>query len=185
MEDLSWSPEREPSAHSFAEEEKVEYEEDEEEGEEEKGDTGEEEEEEEEEEREGGDEKSHVEGDWSIGQVDNSSNRPFILPQIWTMNDFYTTMSQKFFNTLRDHHQIPDHIPFRLPRKFKKCYSGKIADVSVYDAMFAAGLRLPLTSLHCQLANFLGLSVSRIAPKAWRIFIGAKILWACLSGGNR
>ena len=113
----------------------MEYEEDKEEGEEE-------------EEREGGDEKSHVDGDGAIGQVDNSSHRPFILPQICTMNDFYPTMSQKVFNTLRDRHQIPEHIPFRLPRKFKRCYSGKMANIGMYDDMFTAGLRLPLTKLH-------------------------------------
>ena len=58
-------------------------------------------------------------------------------------------------------------------------------DVGMYDAVYAMGLRLPLTTLHCQLANFLGLSVSQIAPNAWSIFIGAKILWGRLSGGNR
>ena len=55
----------------------------------------------------------------------------------------------------------------------------------MYDAMFAAGLRLPLTALHHKLANFLGLFVSQIAPNAWRNFIGAEILWGHLSGGNR
>ena len=55
----------------------------------------------------------------------------------------------------------------------------------MYDAMFTARLRLPLTALHRQLANFLGLSISQIAPNAWRIFIGAEILWGFLSGGNR
>ena len=44
------------------------------------------------------------------------------------------------------------------------------------DAMFAAGLRLPLIELHRQLANYLGLSVSQIAPNAWRIFIRAEVL---------
>ena len=34
----------------------------------------------------------------------------------------------------------------------------------MYNTMFAAGLRLPLTELHRQLVNFLGLSVSQIAP---------------------
>ena len=57
-------------------------------------------------------------------------------------------------------------------------------DVGMYDAMFAAGLRLPLTALHRQFANFLGLSVSQIALNAWRIFIGVEILWGRLSGGN-
>ena len=61
---------------------------------------------------------------------------------------------------LCDLYQTPDHIPIRLPEKFKKCYSGKTADISKYDAMFAVELRLPLMALHYQLANFLGLSIS-------------------------
>ena len=88
------------------------------------------------------------------------------------------------FENLRDRYQILDHIPIRLPGKFKKCYLGKTADVGMYDAMFTAGLRLPLTTLHRQLANFLGLSVSQIASNALRIFIRAEILWGGLSGGN-
>ena len=94
-------------------------------------------------------------------------------------------MSDKVFNILRDRYQILDNIPIRFPGKFEKCYSGKIADVGMYDAMFATRLRLPLTALHRQLANFLGLSVSQIAPNTWRIFIGAEILWDRLSEGNR
>lgn len=39
--------------------------------------------------------------------------------------------------------------------------------------------------LHHQLANYLGLSISQIAFNAWRIFIGAKVIWDQLSGGNR
>ena len=94
-------------------------------------------------------------------------DRPFILPEEWTINDFLLMMSDKVFKTLRAHFQIPDNIPIRLPGKFEKCYTGKTADVDMYDIMFTAGLRLPLTALHCQLANFLGLSVSQIAPNAW------------------
>ena len=47
------------------------------------------------------------------------------------------------------------------------------------------GFRFPLTELHRQLANFLGLSISQIALNAWRIFIGAEVIWGRLSGGNR
>ena len=93
-------------------------------------------------------------------------------------------MMANIFKNLRDHYPILDHIPIHLPRKFEKCYSGRTTDVAMYNAMFAAGLRLPLTTLHRQLANFLGFSVSQIAPNAWRIFIGAEILWGHLSGGN-
>ena len=103
-------------------------------------------------------------------------DRPFILPKKWIVNDFLPTMSDKVFKTLRGCYQIPNNIPIHLPGKFERCFSRKTTDDSMYDAMFATGLRLPLTALHHQLANFLGLSVSQIAPNAWRIFIRAKIL---------
>ena len=102
----------------------------------------------------------------SVSQVDSSGTRPFILPSIWTVNNFYPTMTRKVFNTLRDRHQIPDNIPLCLPGKFEKCYLGKMAYVGRYDAMFTVGLRLSLMALHCQLANFLSLSISQIAPNA-------------------
>ena len=163
-EDLTWSLTREPSAHSSVEGEKG-YEEDEEgdvEGEEEDDEEG------------GGDDDKGDESDrgsekyndGSVSQVDSSGTRPFILPSIWTVNDFYLSMTRKVFNTLYDRHQIPDNIPLRLPRNFEKCYSGKTTDVGMYDAMFTVGLRLPLTKLHRQLANYLSLFVSRIALNA-------------------
>jgi len=81
------------------------------------------------------------------------------------MNDFYPTMSLKLFNNLHNCYRIPKHVPLWLPKKFEKCYTGRTADVGMYDAMFTASLRLPLTELHRQLANYLGLStrLSRIS----------------------
>ena len=108
-----------------------------------------------------------------------------MLPKMWTVNDFKPTMSTKVFKNLRDHLQIFEHIPIHLRGKFEKCYSGKIANVGMYDAMFAARLKLPLTTLHRQLAIFLGFSIIQITPNTWRIFLGAEILWGLLSGGNR
>ena len=67
---------------------------------------------------------------------------------IWTINDFKPTMMTKFFNNLRDRYQIPDNIPIRLSGKYEKCYSGKTVDDGMYDAIFAARLRLPLMVLH-------------------------------------
>ena len=80
------------------------------------------------------------------------------------------------FKELHTRYQIPEHIPIRLPKENERCYSRRTADVSMYDAMFAVGLRIPLTALHRQLADFLGFSVIQIAPNAWRTFIGAEIL---------
>ena len=85
-------------------------------------------------------------------------------------------MNDKIFNELCIRYQIPEHIPIYLPYENEKCYTGRIADVGMYDAMFVVGLRLPLTALHRQLVDYLGLSVSQIAPNAWRNFIGAEIL---------
>jgi len=93
-------------------------------------------------------------------------------------------MSDRVFKELRPHYQIPDHIPIRLPKENERCYLGSTADIGMYNAMFAARLRLPLTTLHRQLANFLRLSVNQITPDAWRIFIGDEILWGRLNGGN-
>ena len=75
-------------------------------------------------------------------------------------------MSDKVLRELRTRYQIPNHIPIRLPRENESCYSGRTVDVGMYDAMFAAGLRLPLTALHHQLADFLGLFVTQIAANA-------------------
>ena len=85
-------------------------------------------------------------------------------------------MSDKIFKELRVRYQIPEHIPIRLSKENEKCYTGRTADVDMYDAMFAARLRLPLTALHRQLLNYLGLPVNQIAPNVWRTFIGAEIL---------
>ena len=74
-------------------------------------------------------------------------------------------MSDRVFKDLHSRYQIPDHILIRLPRKDERCYSGRTADVGTYGAMFAAGLRPPLTALHHQLADFLDLFVSQIASE--------------------
>ena len=94
-------------------------------------------------------------------------------------------MSDKIFSELRIRYQIPEHIPIRLPYENETCYTGSTADVSMYNTMFAVGLRPSLTALHRQLVDYLGLSISQIASNAWRTFIGAEILWGILSGGNR
>ena len=85
-------------------------------------------------------------------------------------------MSDKIFKELRVKYQIPEHIPICLPYENEKCYTRRTTDTGMYDAMFAAGLRLPLTAQHRQLVDYLGLFVSQIAPNAWRTFIGVKIL---------
>ena len=198
-EGLSQSSKREPSAHSpNDEEENYDGEEVEERKEGENEDKyeegeGDREEKENEEDCEGKDDEDEDEGEGNerasvegcSGSPRDGHTHPFILPTLWTVNDFKPMMTTNIFKNLRDHYQIPDNIPIRLPRKFEKYYSEKTADIGMYDAMCAAGLRLPLTALHHQMAIFLGLSVSQIAPNAQRIFIEAEIPQGRLSRGNR
>ena len=123
-----------------------------------------------------GDEKDDGEESFEGTSVGPGDNRPFILPAEWAVNKFLPSMSDKVFKELRIKYQILEHIPIRLPKENEKCYSRRTADVGMYDAMFAARLRLPLTALHRQLVDFLGLSISQIAPNAWRTFIGVEML---------
>ena len=92
-----------------------------------------------------GDDSDGDEGDGEEGPGDN---RLFILPEDWAINKFLPRMSNNIFGELRTRYQIPDHIPIRLPEENETCYSGRTADVGMYDAMFATGLRLPLMALH-------------------------------------
>ena len=100
----------------------------------------------------------------SSGSPGDGYTRPFILSTIWTVNDFKPMMTTKIFNNLRDYYQIPNNIPICMPGKYEKCYFRKTVNVGMYDAMFAAGLRLPLTVLHQQLAIFFGFFISQITP---------------------
>ena len=90
-----------------------------------------------------GDAPDGEDGDDGEGSSEGASagpgdNRPFILPAEWAINKFLPSMSNKIFSELRVRYQIPEHIPIRLPYENEKCYTGRIADVGMYDAMFAA-----------------------------------------------
>ena len=95
-----------------------------------------------------GDDDDDGEGSNEGASVGPGDNRPFILLAEWAVNKFLPSMSDKIFSELRVRYQIPKHIPIRLPYENEKCYTRRTTDVGMYDAMFAAGLRLPLTALY-------------------------------------
>ena len=101
------------------------------------------------------------------------------------VNDFTSTIKESHFKTLRDKYQILDNIPIRLPYKLEKCYYDGIEGVGVYEQMLKAGLRFPLSSLHHQLFQHLGLSVNQISLNAWRVFIGVEVLYGAMFEGAR
>ena len=104
---------------------------------------------------------------------------------MWMVNDSNSTIKRKYFVTLQKRYQIPDDIPIRLPYKFEKSYYHGANDIGVYKQMFKVGFRLPLSALHHRLLQYLGLAVSQIAPNAWRIFLGAEVLYGVLTKGRR
>ena len=122
--------------------------EEEEKEEEEEGEEEEEEKEEEEEEKEEGEEARRGE-EVKAPSSSDGGYRPFILPSIWSVNDLLFKITNEVFSRLRPHFQIPDNIPLRMAGKREKFYSRWTADVDFYKAIFLAGLRLPLTELHC------------------------------------
>ena len=92
--------------------------------------------------------------------------REFITLPIWTINDFTFTIKESHFKTLREKYQIHINIPLRLHNESEKCYYKGVEGVEVYEQMLKAGLKFPLSSLHCQLLQYLGLAVTQISPNA-------------------
>ena len=92
--------------------------------------------------------------------------REFITLPIWTINDFTFTIKESHFKTLKEKYQIPVNIPLRLPYLSEKCYYKGVEGIEVYEQMLKARLKFPLSSLHCQLLQYLGLAVTQISPNA-------------------
>ena len=86
--------------------------------------------------------------------------REFIMLSLWTVNDFFSTIKESHFKTFREKYQILINILIRLPYKSEKCYYKGVKGVGVYEQMLKAGLRFPLSSLHRQLLQYLGLAVT-------------------------
>ena len=73
----------------------------------------------------------------------------------------------------------------RIPFKQEKCYYNGVKDISVYEQMLKAGFRFPLSALHYRLLQYLGLAVTQIFSNAWRVLLGAEVLYGALSDGAR
>ena len=90
--------------------------------------------------------------------------REFVMLPEWMIIAFTSTIKEPHFKTLRANYQIPDYIPICLPYKSKKCYYEGVDGVEVYEQVLKTGLRFPLSSRHCELFKYLGLSQPNI-PK--------------------
>ena len=86
--------------------------------------------------------------------------REFILLPLWMVNDFVSKIKESHFKTLKNKYQIPVNIPMCLPYKSEKCYYEGLEDIGIYEQMLKAGLRFPLSTLHCRLFQYFGLFVN-------------------------
>ena len=111
--------------------------------------------------------------------------RQFVMLPEWSVNYFTSSIKEKHFKTFRAHYQIPDNIFVRLPYESEKCYYEGLEGVGVYEQMLKAGLKFPLSSLHHELLQNLGLSVNQVSPNAWRVFIAVEVLYGVMSDGAR
>ena len=53
----------------------------------------------------------------------------------------------------------------------------------MYEQMLKMGSIFPLSALHHRLLQYLGLFITQISPNAWRVFLGAKVLYGVMSDG--
>ena len=111
--------------------------------------------------------------------------KEFIMLPIWTVKEFATAIKVSYFKTLRDKYQIPINIPLCLPNMSEKCYYKGVEGVGVYEQMLKAGLRFPLSLLHRQLLQYLGLAITQISHNAWRVFLGVEVLYEAMFDGAR
>ena len=51
--------------------------------------------------------------------------------------------------------------------------------------MLKVGLRFPLSALHRRLLQYLGLAVTQVSSNAWRVFLGADVLYGVMFDGAR
>ena len=105
-------------------------------------------------------EGSDDDGDQALESVVGADGlRQFIMLPEWTVHRFTSVIREKHFSTFRTNFQIPDYVSIRLPYVSEKCYYEGIDGVGVYEQALKAGLRFPLSTLHRELLQYLGLSV--------------------------
>ena len=111
--------------------------------------------------------------------------REFIMLSLWMINDFNSSIKQRHFNSLKEKYQILVNIPMHLLLKREKCCYKGVEDIGVYEQMLKVGLRFLLSARHRHLFQYLGLVVTQISPNAWRVFLGAEVLYGVMSDEAR
>jgi hypothetical protein len=89
-----------------------------------------------------------------------------------------STLSAKDILRLRKAYAIPDEMVIRIPGKEEGATPSVYnREVVVYEAMFKAGLSLPLPPLIRELLTELNLAPSQVKPIGWVLLVSFCILW--------
>jgi hypothetical protein len=84
---------------------------------------------------------------------------------------------------LRKAYVIPDDVIIRITGKVEGATPlAYNRDVVIYEAMFKAGLSLPLNPQFCELLTELNLAPSQIKPTRWVLLVSFCILWKMAQG---
>jgi hypothetical protein len=93
------------------------------------------------------------------------------------------TLSTRDVSLLRKAYAIPDDVTIRILGKVEGATpSAYNREVAVYEAMFKAGLSLPLNPLFCGLLVELNLAPSQIKPTGWVLLVSFCIMWKMAQG---
>ena len=83
----------------------------------------------------------------------------------------------------RAEYHIPRYMKIRFDtEKLGAVVSSDTHKVSLFEAMFKAGFRLPFILVVRELLGFLNLAPHQIAPNSWRVFHSCLVLWPLVLG---
>jgi hypothetical protein len=86
-----------------------------------------------------------------------------------------TVILERYEDVLRLNYDIPPTVRMFYQTPGTRTING--GDVTLFERMFMAGLRLPFPEIARDFVLFLTVSPSQIMPKAWRYLFASYILW--------
>ena len=86
----------------------------------------------------------------------------------------HSKTNEQRLNNLKAWYQIPNELNPRLPVHGEWCCNPHFG-VSVYEAYFLGGFRLPLNAFARELLVRLGIGICQFNPNAWRLIISMQV----------
>ena len=88
-----------------------------------------------------------------------------------------STVSEFDLLAFRHLYSISPSIRLRRPLREERAYDGRDGEICLYEQMFRLGFRLPIHPIIRAILAYINLAPSQLSPNAWRLIIGAIVLW--------